>query len=51
MKKFYERYRLSDSKLQRCVAVLPWRHNLLILEKVNDDKEAMFYINKSAENG
>jgi hypothetical protein len=34
MKRFYERYFDSDSKLQRCVAVLPWRHNLLLIEKL-----------------
>lgn len=26
MKRFYERFTDSDPKLQRCVAVLPWRH-------------------------
>jgi hypothetical protein len=25
MKRFFERYSKSDLKLQRCVAVLPWR--------------------------
>jgi hypothetical protein len=30
MKRFYERYAQADPKLQRCVAVLPWRHNLLL---------------------
>jgi hypothetical protein len=34
MKRFYERYFDSDSKLQRSVAVLPWRHNLLLIEKL-----------------
>jgi predicted nuclease of restriction endonuclease-like (RecB) superfamily len=43
MKRFYERYYQSDTKLQRSVAVLPWRHNLLILEKTKDDLEALFY--------
>lgn len=30
MKRFYERYYLWDQKLRRCVAVLPWRHNLVL---------------------
>ncbi|MDX1907512.1 MAG: PDDEXK nuclease domain-containing protein [Bacteroidia bacterium] len=47
MKRFYERYSHADAKLQRCVAVLPWRHNLLLLEKVNQDDEALFYAEKS----
>lgn len=47
MKRFYERYSQSDTKLQRCVAVLPWRHNLLLLEKVNHDEEALFYAEKT----
>lgn len=51
MKRFFERYAKADPKLQRCVAVLPWRHNLLLVEKVTDDKEAFFYAQKSLENG
>jgi len=30
MKRFYMRYYQADEKLLRCVAVLPWRHNLLL---------------------
>lgn len=29
MKRFYERYAQANAKLQRSVAVLPWRHNIL----------------------
>ena len=46
MKRFYERYYQADTKLRRCVAVLPWRHNLLLIEKTNDDKEVEFYANE-----
>lgn len=46
MKRFYERYAQADPKLQRCVAVLPWRHNLLLLEKTNTDDEVLFYAEK-----
>lgn len=51
MKKFYERFCGVDEKLQRCVAVLPWRHILLIMSKTKTDDEAMFYSQKSAELG
>lgn len=47
MKKFYERYKDSSQKLQRSVAELPWRHNLLIMSKTNSDDEALFYAEKS----
>jgi len=51
MKRFYERYYQSDTKLQRCVAVLPWRHNLLLIEKVNDNNEVEFYTNEVLKKG
>ncbi|MBE8721212.1 PDDEXK nuclease domain-containing protein [Sphingobacterium pedocola] len=51
MKRFYERYCHVDPKLQRCVAVLPWRHNLLLIEKVTDDKEALYYAEKAIQLG
>ncbi len=35
MKRYYERYYQADAKLLRCVAVLPWSHNLLMLDKYN----------------
>jgi predicted nuclease of restriction endonuclease-like (RecB) superfamily len=51
MKRFYERYYMADTKLQRCVAVLPWRHNMLLLEKISDDDAALFYAEKANELG
>ena len=51
MKRFYERYYQSDTKLQRSVAVLPWRHNLLLIEKTKDDNEAEFYANEVLKKG
>jgi len=35
MKRFYERYFQADAKLLRSVAVLPWGHNLLLLDKIS----------------
>jgi predicted nuclease of restriction endonuclease-like (RecB) superfamily len=51
MKRFYERYAQADPKLQRCVAVLPWRHILLLLEKTNTDEEVLFYAEKAISLG
>jgi len=34
MKNFYEFYAIADKKVQRSVALLPWRHNILIISKV-----------------
>jgi len=34
MKRFYEFYTLADEKLRQTVAVLPWKHNLLIMSNV-----------------
>lgn len=49
MKKFYERYKTTDTKLRRSVAVLPWSHNLLIMSKTSTDEEALFYASKTIE--
>ncbi|WBL44247.1 DUF1016 N-terminal domain-containing protein [Algoriphagus halophytocola] len=47
MKRFYERYTEADTKLRQLVAVLPWVHHLLLVNKVKDDVEiALQDINK-----
>jgi predicted nuclease of restriction endonuclease-like (RecB) superfamily len=51
MKNFYEFYALADEKVQRCVALLPWRHNILIISKTKSMNEAVFYINSALELG
>jgi predicted nuclease of restriction endonuclease-like (RecB) superfamily len=51
MKRFYERYHLADEKLLRCVAVLPWRQNLLLLDKVQSLEAARFYANEAVSKG
>lgn len=50
MKRFYEFYAFADEKVQRCVALLPWRHNLLIISKTKSLDEAKFYIEQAYEN-
>jgi predicted nuclease of restriction endonuclease-like (RecB) superfamily len=49
MKRFYEFYVLADEKLRQLVAVLPWKHNLLIMSKVNSIEEAKYYIEQTHE--
>jgi predicted nuclease of restriction endonuclease-like (RecB) superfamily len=40
-----------DTKfVQRCVAQIPWRHNIAIMEKVKDEKQREWYIRKTIEN-
>ena len=51
MKRFYERYYQADTKLQRSIAVLPWRHNVLLLDKQVSDERVIFYSNEVIEKG
>lgn len=50
MKNFYEFYALADAKVQRNVALLPWRHNILIITKAKTLEVAAYYANFSLEN-
>jgi len=51
MKRFFEFYCNADIKLQRSVGVLPWRHNILILNKIKNIDEARYYIENAVEQG
>lgn len=51
MKRFYERYKDADSKLLQSVAVLPWGHNLLLLDKNIENDAAFFYAEKAISLG
>jgi predicted nuclease of restriction endonuclease-like (RecB) superfamily len=51
MKRFYERYYQTDTKLRQAVAVLPWGHNLLLINKVKEDKQVAFYANEVLTKG
>nr|MCU0341307.1 PDDEXK nuclease domain-containing protein [Spirosomataceae bacterium] len=51
MKRFYEHYKEADAKLRQAVAVLPWGHNLLIINKTNSPAEAQFYATVAIEKG
>jgi len=50
MKKFYEYYFLADEKLRQLVALLPWKHNLLIMSNANSIDEARYYIELTHKN-
>ena len=50
MKLFFKEYR-DDEKMQRCVAQLPWRHNIVLMSKLNDNKIRQLYAEAILRNG
>ena len=46
MKRFYLRYYQEDIKLRQAVAVLPWGHNLLLLNNDLSSEHILFYANE-----
>jgi predicted nuclease of restriction endonuclease-like (RecB) superfamily len=50
MKRFYEYYSIADEKVRQVVALLPWKHNLLIMSNVNSMEEAEYYVKLTHEN-
>lgn len=51
MKRFYERYKDESPKLLQAVAVLPWGHNLLFLDKSLDSERVAFYAREIISKG
>lgn len=49
MRKFAESY--PDSNCATVVAQIPWGHNLVILEKVENNDQRLWYVQKCLENG
>ena len=49
MRKFAESY--SDLNCATAVAQIPWSHNLVILEKVENNDQRLWYVQKCLENG
>ncbi len=41
----------DEAILQRCVAKLPWRHNIALLEKLKSLEERLWYAQQTIENG
>lgn len=50
MKKFYLESS-SNEKVQMASAQIPWSHNLLILDKIKNEDERLWYMQKCLENG
>ena len=38
-------------KVQMASAQIPWSHNMLILDKIKDNSERIWYMNETATNG
>ena len=51
MKRFYLRYYQEDEKLRRSVALLPWRHNLVLLRYDLSSEYVIFYANEVLNKG
>ena len=51
MKRFYEFYTEEDQILPQTVAELPWGHNRLILSKIKDKQEALYYAEATIKMG
>lgn len=43
MKRYYERYYQVDTKVQQSVALLPWGHNILLIDKELPLEQILFY--------
>ena len=41
----------SEEKIQQLVGQIPWGHNILIITKIKNIEEALFYINETMLNG
>lgn len=50
MQKFARTYP-EEAKVQQLAALLPWFHNCVLLDKVKDDTERDWYVQKTLENG
>ena len=51
MKRFYLRFSAEDPKLQQAVALLPWGHIILLLEKGLDSRRTAFYAAETVSKG
>jgi predicted nuclease of restriction endonuclease-like (RecB) superfamily len=51
MRQFYQFYKSHSEKIPQLVGQIPWGHNRLILTKIKDVEQALFYIQNTIENG
>lgn len=50
MKKFYLEYK-DDELVQRTIAQLPWRHNIVLTNKIKNNKIGKLYAEATIKNG
>lgn len=50
VRRFYNRYHNEDVKLLQLVAVLPWGHNLLLINKVKEPMRKEFILTFNISN-
>ncbi len=52
-KRFYETYAAAPEKLRQLVAEIPWGHNILIMQRIKDEKarQSLFFPLKIAAFG
>lgn len=50
MRKYYLVCKKNE-KVQKASALIPWSHNILIIDKIKDDDIRLWYINEAAING
>ena len=51
MKRYYELYYQADIKVQRNVALLPWGHNILLMDKELSLEKVLFYSQEAVQKG
>ena len=50
IRQWYLYYSVVDEKVQQLVRQLPWGHNLVIIHKIKDPTEAVFYLTEAIRN-
>ncbi len=51
IKRFYETYAAVPEKLRQLVAEIPWGHNILIMQRIKDEKARQYYLEATARLG
>jgi len=42
---------MNDEKVQMASAQIPWSHNMIIIDKITDSAQRLWYMEKCLENG
>ena len=51
MKQFYSFHAGRDEFVKQLVSQIPWGHNILIFQRIKDHDQALWYVQKTLENG